>query len=248
MNKNLFILAKNRFILQFTFLLARYNVSNDHSTFLCFPKNTIWQTLQNTLLFTIQLLRSTQNTYHIATSWGLGTKNSHWGPGLENTVDAEEIRNPIHAFCSGKVTRSPSEKIPAIALPADCCVFGQVFTRFNPLFWPFSWFRSIVLDACFIHRHKSTINLFRIAFKIGQILLRSGLTNAFLVDWEQSRHSSCTELSQAQICMQNIDHTFSWDGYDLRYVMPFHFRVNWKIIMDYFDNFWCSYVIWTTWT
>ena len=41
----------------------------------------------------------------------------------------------------------------------------------------------IVVDPCFIHRH----------------------TNAFLVDCEQLRHSSCIELYHAQMCMQNID-------------------------------------------
>ena len=91
------------------------------------------------------------------------------------------------------------------------------FTRFNPLFWPFTWFRSIVVDPCCIHRHKSTKKLFRIAVKIGQILLPSGHTNAFLVECEQLWHPSCTELSHAQMCMQNIDHTLSWDGYDLSY-------------------------------
>ena len=58
----------------------------------------------------------------------------------------------------------------------------RTFTRLNPLFWPLTWLRSIVMDPCFIHRHKSTQKLFWIAIKIGQILLRSGHTNAFLVD------------------------------------------------------------------
>ena len=43
------------------------------------------------------------------------------------------------------------------------------FARFNPLFWPFTWFQSRVVDACFIYRHKSTQKFFRIAVKIGQI-------------------------------------------------------------------------------
>ena len=95
------------------------------------------------------------------------------------------------------------------------------FTRFNPLFWPFTWFRSIVVDPHFIYRHKSKQKLFRIAVKIGQSLLWSGHMIAFLVDCEHSRHPSCTELSHAQMCMQNIDHTFSWDGYDLSYLTHF---------------------------
>ena len=86
------------FISQCTLPLARYNKSNDLSTFLCLPYNTICETLQNTLLFPIQLLRSIQNAYHTAISWSLGTDNSRWGPGLEVTVDAEAIRNPNHAF------------------------------------------------------------------------------------------------------------------------------------------------------
>ena len=65
------------------------------------------------------------------------------------------------------------------------------------------------MDPFFIHRYKSTQKLFRIAVKIGQIFLRSGHTNAILVDCEQSRHPSYTELSHAQISMQNIDHTLS---------------------------------------
>ena len=46
---------------------------------------------------------------------------------------------------------------------------------------------------------------------IGRILLRSGHTNAFLIDCEQSQHRYCTELSHAQMCMQNIDRTLSWE-------------------------------------
>ena len=83
------------------------------------------------------------------------------------------------------------------------------FTRFNPQFSTlFTWFRGI--------------------------LLRSGQTNVLLLDCKQSRHSSCTELSHAQMCMQNIDHTLSWDGYDLSYLKHFHFRV-------IQNNFLCSY-------
>ena len=122
------------------------------------------------------------------------------------------------------------------------------FTRFNPLFWLFTWFRSIAVDPCFIHHQKSTQKLFRIAVKIGQILLRSGYTNVFFVDREKSRHLSCTELSHAQMCMQNIDHTLSWDGYDLNYVTHFNFRVIQNNIMYFIDHSWCSALIWTTWT
>ena len=91
-------MSKIGFISQYTFLLALYNESNDLLTFLCLPNNTICQTLKNTLLFPIKFLRSTQNAYHTPISWGLGTDNSRWRPGLKNTVDAEAIRNPIHAF------------------------------------------------------------------------------------------------------------------------------------------------------
>ena len=74
-----------------------------------------------------------------------------------------------------------------------------------------------------------------------------GHTNAFSVDYEQSRHPSCTKLHHAQMCMQNIDHTLSSDGYDLRYFTHFHFRVIQNNIMDFIDHFWCSDLIWTTW-
>ena len=73
------------------------------------------------------------------------------------------------------------------------------FIRFNPLFLPFTWFRTIVVDPCFTHRHKSMQKLFQIAVKIGQILLRSSHTNAFLVNCEQSRPPTCTELSYGQM-------------------------------------------------
>ena len=93
---NIYFLTKIGVISQCTLLLARYKDFNDLSTFLCLPNNTISQILQNTLLFPIPLLRSTQIAYHTAISWGLGTDNSRWGTSLENTVDAEAIRNPIH--------------------------------------------------------------------------------------------------------------------------------------------------------
>ena len=120
------------------------------------------------------------------------------------------------------------------------------FTRFNLLFWPFTWFRSIVVDPCLIHRHKSTQKLFWTAVKRGQISLWSSHTNAFLVNCERSRqHISCTEVSHAQMCNQNIDRTISWDGYDLTH---FHFRIIQNNIMDFIDHFWCSDLIWMTWT
>ena len=108
------------------------------------------------------------------------------------------------------------------------------FTRFNPLFWPFMLFRSIVVDLCSIHCHKSMQKLFRIAGKIGKILLRSGHTNEFLVDCEQSRYPYCTELFHIQICMQSIDYTLIWDGYDLSYLTHFHFRVNSKQYHEFY--------------
>ena len=79
MNKNSLFLAIIGFISQCTLHLARYNESNDLSTFLCLPNNTICQTLQNTFLFLIQLLHSTRNAYHTAIFLGLGTDNSRWG-------------------------------------------------------------------------------------------------------------------------------------------------------------------------
>ena len=51
------------------------------------------------------------------------------------------------------------------------------FTRFNPLFWAFTWLQSKVVDPCFIHHHELISKLFCLAVKIGQILLRSGYTN-----------------------------------------------------------------------
>ena len=61
------------------------------------------------------------------------------------------------------------------------------------------------MDPFFIRRLKLTKKLFRITVKIGPILVRSGHMNAFLVDSEQSRHPSFTELSQTQMPMENID-------------------------------------------
>ena len=122
------------------------------------------------------------------------------------------------------------------------------FTRFNPLLWTFRWFQIIVVDSCFIHCHESTQKLIRIAVTIGKILLWSNHTNAFAVDCEQSQHPSCTELSHAQMCMKNIDHTFSWDGYNPSYLTQFYLRVIQNNIMDFIDHFWCSDLIWTTWT
>ena len=91
-------LVKIGFISQYTLILARYNEFNNLSTFLCLPNNTICQTLQNTILFPIQILRSTHNAYYTDFSWGLGTDNNCWGPGLENTVDVEVIWYPNRAF------------------------------------------------------------------------------------------------------------------------------------------------------
>ena len=115
-----------------------------------------------------------------------------------------------------------------------------------PLFWSYTWFRSIVVEPCFIRRHKSTQKLFRIGVNICQIFFWSGHTNLFLVDCEQSRHPPCIELSHAQMCMQNIDYTLSWDKYDLSYLMHFHFRGIQNNIMDFLNHFWCSDLIWMT--
>ena len=120
------------------------------------------------------------------------------------------------------------------------------FIRFNPLFWPFMWFRSIVVDQCFNHRHKMTQKIFQIAVKIGQISLWSGYTNAFSVDREKSWHPSCTELSYAQMPMENIGHMLSWDGHDLVYLTHFDFPVIQNNIMDLIDHFWYSDFIWAT--
>ena len=108
------------------------------------------------------------------------------------------------------------------------------FTRFNPLFVAFTWFWRIVVDPCFIHRHKSMQKLFRIVIKISQIMLQGGHTNAFLVDCEQSR--------------QNIDHTLSWDVYNLSYLTHFHLRVIQNNIMNLIYHFWCSDLIGMTWS
>ena len=85
-----------------------------------------------------------------------------------------------------------------------------------------------------------------ITVKMGQILLRSGHTNVFLVYYDQSRHSSCTELSHAQMCMQNIAHTLIWNGCDISYLMHFHFQVIQNNIMDCIDHVSCIDLIWTT--
>ena len=49
------------------------------------------------------------------------------------------------------------------------------------------------------------------------------------------------------MCMQNIDHTFSSDGYDVSYLTHFHFRVIQNNIMNFINYFWSSDLIWTTW-
>ena len=143
-------------------------------------------------------------------------------------------------------------KILAIIFPTDCCVFERFGALSSGLSHCFAPSRDsgvpIVVDLCFIHRHKSTQKLFQIAVKIGQILLRSGHTNAFLVDCEQSRNPSCTNFSHAQMCMWNIDQTLSWDGCDLNYVTHYHFQVIQNNIMYFINHFWCSALIWTTWT
>ena len=145
-----------------------------------------------------------------------------------------------------KITPCASQKTLSITFSAECCVcgcFGTFLPGLTHCFWPFTWFRSIVVDPCFIHRYKTTQKFFRIAVKIGKILLQSGHPNVFLVDWEQSQHPSCTEPSHAEMWMQNIDHTLSWDGYDLSYLTHIHFRVIQNKIMNFIDHIWCSDLI-----
>ena len=166
------------------------------------------------------------NAYDTAISWGLGTDNSRWGPGLENTVDAEAIRNPIHAFllvqCSMCIPKNTSHNFPSRLMRFR--TFWCTSTRFNLLFWSFTWFRSIlVVDPCFIHRHKSTQKLFQIAVKIDQILLRCGYTNAFLVDCENRgihlRQSFlmhkcvCKILTTRSVKMDTISRNFNFGSF-----------------------------------
>ena len=42
------------------------------------------------------------------------------------------------------------------------------------------------------------------------------------------------------MCMQNIEHTITWELYDLSYLTHFHFQVTQNNIMDFIDYFWCS--------
>ena len=98
------------------------------------------------------------------------------------------------------------------------------FTRFNPLFSSFTWFRSIVVHPCFIYRHTSTQKLFRIDVKIGQILLRSDHTNAFLVDCEKSRHPSYTELSHTQSRKSLTSHKLLKNATSRKFV--------WRFVVD----------------
>ena len=92
------------------------------------------------------------------------------------------------------IPKNTSHNFPSQLL--RCRTLWCIFTRFNPLFWPFTWFQSIALDPCFIHRSKSTQKLFRIVIKIGQILIGSGHTNEFLVDLAPNLHRafSCTDM------------------------------------------------------
>ena len=66
----------------------------------------------------------------------------------------------------------------------------------------------------------------------------------------RNRHTDglLVKLFHAQICMQNIDRTLSYDEYDLRYFTHSHFWVNQNNIMDFIDHLWCSDLIWTTWS
>ena len=110
-----------------------------------------------------------------------------------------------------KITPRASQKTLATTFPADCCVFGR-FGALSPGLINFLTLHVIPEYSGGSMFHTLTqINakLFRFAVKVGTILLPSGHTNAFLVDYEQLRHPSCTELSHAQMYMQNIDHTLS---------------------------------------
>ena len=126
-----------------------------------------------------------------------------------------------------KNTPCASQETLAITFPADCCVFGRfgaLLPGLNHCFYPLrdsgvSWW------ICFLNRHKSTQKLFRIAIKIGKILLRSGDTNAF---WSivSNRGTHLAQIFLIHKCVCKIlTTTLSWDGYDLSYLTHFHFRV-----------------------
>ena len=85
------------------------------------------------------------------------------------------------------------------------------YTRFNPLFWPFTWFQSIVVDLCFIHRHNLTQKLFRITVKTFQILLQRDHTNlaqSFLM-----HKCVCIILSTRSVEMDTISRTSSFGSF-----------------------------------
>ena len=97
--------------------------------------------------FSIQLLRSAQNAYHLAIFWGSETDNSRWGPCLENTVDVEAIRNPIHAFLS--VQCSMCEIM-------HCHHEKGFFSPSNVTVS--SWFRQLI-DPIMLHVHNYSISI-----------------------------------------------------------------------------------------
>ena len=117
--------AKIGFISQCILLLARCDDSSDFSTFLCLANNTIRQTLQNTILYPFQLLRSTQNAYHIAISWGfmLFCLWNVWCVIWCIVMKKKKI--------SFLITRYASQKTLAITFPADCCV-SERFSALSP--------------------------------------------------------------------------------------------------------------------
>ena len=96
----IFFVAKIVFILQCILPLARYNESNDLSTFLCLPNNTICQALQNTLVSHSNSLCDSK-VYHTTISWGLETNNSRWGArsGEYNGCESDSTPNSCFFAC-----------------------------------------------------------------------------------------------------------------------------------------------------
>jgi len=92
------------------------------------------------------------------------------------------------------------------------------FTGWSPLFRLFLGLWCVPVDLCFVDGHETTQKLLRIALKQRQTLLWSGLTVAFVVRSEQTRHPSRRQLSYAQNFMEDMTHVVFWHAYCLSYL------------------------------
>ena len=97
-------MAKFDFIYQHSLFLGWYTNSSTSLTIRCNFCETICLWPQNTPQFPISLLHWTRIFSPGAFSWSLQTASSHWGPDLENRVDAEANWSTIHVLPSFRST------------------------------------------------------------------------------------------------------------------------------------------------